>query len=83
MEDHRQNDEKIMILLTRIDERTLNTVKQLETLNGRVGKHDSEIDSIKTYNSEQRGVARVSGALWGIGSAIFVSTLLYILGVKK
>lgn len=83
MEDSRHNDEKIMILLTRIDERSLNTLKQLETINGRIGRHDTEIDGLKTYTSEQRGVAKVSGALWGIGSAVFVTTILYLLGIKK
>ena len=65
-----------MTTLTRIDERTLNIVKHLEILNGRVNKHDGEIDSLKESRDIQKGEGKVHGWIAGIASSVVVGVLI-------
>ncbi len=81
--EHSSKDEQIMILLTRIDERTLNLVEAQKGINVRLGSHDDSIGKLKDFASEYKGTARATGWIAGISSSVVLSLILYSLGLKK
>jgi hypothetical protein len=87
MEDHAKQNEKIMVLLTRIDERSLNTLDQLTKLNSKVASHELAISSLQLTDAEQKGeaksTARFSGALWGVASSVLSFAIMYAIGIRK
>ena len=84
---HTDKEERILMLLTRIDERVLGVNNRLDILNGRVGKNEGAITDLKLTRAEQNGqlktAGKISGAVWGIGSSVLIYAIITLLGIRK
>jgi len=90
MEERRHNDEAIIAELrgfrdlfdNKIDTLTATSERieaQVLKTNGRVNAHDDRLLAVDKELAENRGKAKVNGAIWGIGASIITGLIMKLI----
>lgn len=87
MDEHASKEEKILILLTRIDDRSLSTLDQLVKLNSKVADHEKRVQGLELTDAENSGRVQVTGkfssALMSVASSVVAVMILWWIGLRK
>lgn len=83
MDDKKEAHNEIMIFLGRLDGKVDGINQRLDTVNGRLGKHDKGIESLNLTRATQAGSQKVIALIWNTLVATAVSYLTVYWTNKK
>lgn len=75
--------DQIMFMLGQMDGKLDGINTRLDTVNGRVGKHDESIISLRAYKDEANGKIKIIGIIWGVTAAVITSAVSYFFFSNK